>query len=383
MLSWIGDSFDATEDEPQTALTTAFYKEAVQNIPSIACCEDSDSEADVEEILFSSVNTSDGSQPIGAQSSHFASCQSPAPFQYSWQPDTPVQTHSSPGVGISRRSISATASQAHQHDVQKSSAAKAKLGFSRGEVDEGSIASATVGWFTGAAGQLAASRPGKVNLSEQSNPLIDMHAGMSSVTEEEVERAFQQAVLSSSVPEVVSPGVQLATAIHDTEIDRLLQKLVCGEVEYNPHDPSSGLPPASSLFTDSEASSEAEEEKAAASGHATAHRVPDAATVHSSKRPPQHQQAPGANATGRHALERASESEKMQQRPKSQQVCVSNHQATSQTKTITGTYIRHRQTSRLANRFQRQNDYDAESGVAEEFDDWRSARAKLKSTPQQ
>ncbi|DBA86670.1 TPA: hypothetical protein ACH3X1_005131 [Trebouxia sp. C0004] len=198
---------------------------------------------------------------------------------------------------------------------------------------------------------------------------------MSSVTEEEVERAFQQAVLSSSVPEVVSPGVQLATAIHDTEIDRLLQKLVCGEVD--------GLPPASSLFTDSEASSEAEEEKAAASGHATAHRVPDAATVHSSKRPPQHQQAPGANATGRHALERASESEKMQQRPKSQQVCVSNHQATSQTKTITGTYIRHRQTSRLANRFQRQNDYDAESGVAEEFDDWRSARAKLKSTPQQ
>jgi len=63
-------------------------------------------------------------------------------------------------------------------------------------------------------------------------------AGMSSVTEEEVERAFQQAVHSSSVPEAVSPGVQLATAIHDTEIDRLLQKLVCGEVEYNPHDPS-------------------------------------------------------------------------------------------------------------------------------------------------
>jgi len=63
-------------------------------------------------------------------------------------------------------------------------------------------------------------------------------AGMSSVTEEEVERAFQQAVHGSSVPEAVSPGVQLATAIHDTEIDRLLQKLVCGEVEYNPHDPS-------------------------------------------------------------------------------------------------------------------------------------------------
>ena len=63
-------------------------------------------------------------------------------------------------------------------------------------------------------------------------------AGMSSVTEDEVEQAFQQAVHSSRVPEAVSPGVQLATAIHDTEIDRLLQKLVCGEVEYNPHDPS-------------------------------------------------------------------------------------------------------------------------------------------------
>lgn len=63
-------------------------------------------------------------------------------------------------------------------------------------------------------------------------------AGMSSVTEKEVECAFQQAVHSSSVLEAVSPGVQLATAIHDTEIDRLLQKLVCGEVEYDPHDRS-------------------------------------------------------------------------------------------------------------------------------------------------
>lgn len=75
--------------------------------------------------------------------------------------------------------------------------------------------------------------------------------------------------------------------------------------------------------------------------------------------------------------------QKTQQRPQSQQVCVSNGEATSQPKTITGTYIRHRQTSRLANRFQRHDDYDAESGVAEEFDDWRSARAKLKSREQQ
>ncbi|KAL0054222.1 hypothetical protein WJX82_005702 [Trebouxia sp. C0006] len=330
MLSWIGDE-DATNDEAQSAHTTAFYQEAVQNIPSIASCEDTDSDADVEEILFSGVNASDGSQPVGAQFSHYASSRSPAKLQYSWQPDTPVPTHSR------------------------------------------------------AAGQLAASRPGKANLAEQSNPLINTYAGMSSVTEEEVERAFQQAVHGSSVPEAVSPGVQLATAIHDTEIDRLLQKLVCGEVEYNPHDPSSGLPPASSLFTDSEASSEADDEKAAVSGHASAHRVPgssEAAAMHSSKGTLQHQQAPGASATGRYALKLASESEKTQQRPPSQQVCVSNEQATSQTKSITGTYIRHRQTSRLANRFQRHDDYDADSVVAEEFDDWRSARAQLKSRSQ-
>jgi len=48
-----------------------------------------------------------------------------------------------------------------------------------GEADEESIASATVGWFTGAAGQLAASRPGKANLAEQSNPLINTYAGLS------------------------------------------------------------------------------------------------------------------------------------------------------------------------------------------------------------
>ncbi len=74
----------------------------------------------------------------------------------------------------------------------------------------------------------------------------------------------------------------------------------------------SGLPPASSLFTDSEASSEADDEKAAVSGHASAHRVPgssEAAAMHSSKGTLQHQQAPGASATGRYALKLASESE--------------------------------------------------------------------------
>ncbi len=148
---------------------------------------------------------------VGAQFSHFASCQSPAKLQYSWQPDTPgvdldkamtqfelcryslfsrqtrfatcraVPTHISPGLGISRQSIHATASQAHQHDVQKSSdkAAKAEVDVFHGEADKESIASATVGWFTGAAGELAASRPGKANLAEQSNPLINTNAGLS------------------------------------------------------------------------------------------------------------------------------------------------------------------------------------------------------------
>ncbi len=85
--------------------------------------------------------------------------------------------------------------------------------------------------------------------------------------------------------------------------------------EMHPYLCCSGLPPASSLFTDSEASSEAEEERAAVSGYASAHKVPsfsDAATVHSSKGPVQHQQAPGASATGRHALKLACESEVQQ-----------------------------------------------------------------------
>jgi len=56
---------------------------------------------------------------------------------------------------------------------------KAEVDFLHGEADKESIASARVGWFTGAAGQLAASRPGKVNLAEQSNPLINTYAGLS------------------------------------------------------------------------------------------------------------------------------------------------------------------------------------------------------------
>lgn len=32
--------------------------------------------------------------------------------------------------------------------------------------------------------------------------------------------------------------MQLTAAVHDMDIDHLLQKLICGEIEYNPHDPN-------------------------------------------------------------------------------------------------------------------------------------------------
>ena len=56
------------------------------------------------------------------------------------------------------------------------------------------------------------------------------------MTEQEVERAFQQEAQSAHISAAGSQSVQLVTAIHDTEIDRLLQKLICGEIDYNPHD---------------------------------------------------------------------------------------------------------------------------------------------------
>ncbi len=66
--------------------------------------------------------------------------------------------------------------------------------------------------------------------------------------------------------------------------------------------------------------------------------------------------------------------------PQGQQSQVVNDESTkSQPKTTAGIYIRHRQTSRLASRFHRNEDYDAENSIAEEFDDWHSSRVKLKN----
>ena len=51
-----------------------------------------------------------------------------------------------------------------------------------------------------------------------------------------MERAFQQEAESADISAAGSQSVQLVTAIHDSDIDRLLQKLVCGEIDYNPYD---------------------------------------------------------------------------------------------------------------------------------------------------
>lgn len=42
----------------------------------------------------------------------------------------------------------------------------------------------------------------------------------------------------ASEPAPTSASVQLTAAVHDMDIDHLLQKLICGEIEYNPHDPN-------------------------------------------------------------------------------------------------------------------------------------------------
>lgn len=77
----------------------------------------------------------------------------------------------------------------------------------------------------------------------------------------------------------------------------------------------SGLPPASTLFTDSEASSEAEEDRAGAAGHAQAHstsiwshQVTDEGGMQAANKSPlQHQQANSTDVNSAHAVEPASE----------------------------------------------------------------------------
>ena len=56
-----------------------------------------------------------------------------------------------------------------------------------------------------------------------------------------------------------------------------------------------------------------------------------------------------------------------------------SQQTTQPQKATAGTFMRHRQSSRLANRFQRHADDGSENNVAEEFEDWRATRARLKT----
>ena len=65
-----------------------------------------------------------------------------------------------------------------------------------------------------------------------------MYISAGKETEQEVERAFQQSVQGASDPAPTNTSVQLTAAVHDMDIDHLLQKLICGEIEYNPHDPN-------------------------------------------------------------------------------------------------------------------------------------------------
>lgn len=83
--------------------------------------------------------------------------------------------------GMSRQHMPAAASLANQHGVSQSSseADTAEAGALGAEAGDASMASSTAGWFTGAAGQLAASKIGISSTSELSSTLGDTYAGMS------------------------------------------------------------------------------------------------------------------------------------------------------------------------------------------------------------
>lgn len=83
--------------------------------------------------------------------------------------------------GMSRQHMPAAASLANQHSVSQpsSEADTAEAGVLGAEAGDASMASSTAGWFTGAAGQLAASKTGISSTSELGSTLGDTYAGMS------------------------------------------------------------------------------------------------------------------------------------------------------------------------------------------------------------
>ncbi|KAL3144977.1 hypothetical protein ABBQ32_003481 [Trebouxia sp. C0010 RCD-2024] len=277
---------------------------------------------------------------------HPLSRQTSAKPLYSWQP-------SSPGAELHNSTSWAVLTQSHQG--QETPKPKPKHQQSNG-----------------AAGQLTGSRGSIASVPQLDDTLRCQLESAGTETEEEVERAFQHCVQSMSNPALTSASVQLTAAVHDMDIDHLLQKLICGEIEYNPHDPNSGLPPASSLFTDSEASSEAEDDRAQPQKAVLSHNIGQLASVFASKAPLQQHDVIEPKSS---KLVRAPSSDNQG----SQEPASEAHQKgrVSQTNSGKRAYIRHRQSSRLANQFQRHEDDDPDS-LAEEFDDWRISRAELK-----
>lgn len=376
------DRFDAADEAVPSDLTSAFYLETAQNVPSIA---GSDSASEDEEILFSSIHHADEDASAMQKPAKAASSQLPAKLHYSWQPELPGTARNQ----LSQEAEQVTQSQGHTNARESSQSDNpvASASVAVQDMDHDSLHNApnAAGWLTGAAGQLAASRSAAAETSQQTDVALNFSGDADKMTEQEVERAFQQEAQSADISAADSQCVQLVTAIHDSDIDRLLQKLVCGEIDYNPHDSNSGLPPASSLFTDSEASSEAEEDPA---GHLlhdkrSSQRVSE---LQAAKRAALQPQPAASSFTSRAATVNAgvdSQSKGMQKPSvimrSSQQSSPSSQQTTQPQKAAGGTFMRHRQSSRLANRFQRQADYDAENNVAEEFNDWREKRARLKT----
>ena len=75
----------------------------------------------------------------------------------------------------------AAASLADQHgELQPSSKADtAEAGVLDAKAGDANAAASTAGWFTGAAGQLAASKTGKISIPKLGSPRAEPHAGMS------------------------------------------------------------------------------------------------------------------------------------------------------------------------------------------------------------
>lgn len=64
-------------------------------------------------------------------------------------------------------------------------------------------------------------------------------SGNSWQEEADLEQAFQHALLQdvAAANQASDSGLHLGAAVQQLDIDNLLKKLVCGELQYNPHEP--------------------------------------------------------------------------------------------------------------------------------------------------